>query len=86
MSSLFPQIITEGDLRVLRESGYDGIVYRGTGDPRLNTAPEVIFLSPEQVKSAIGNDGTFSPANKSILRAVAPFGLLSAARDSTSRR
>lgn len=44
--------------------GYDGLVYanenEGEGD-------SYVAFSPEQIKSAIGNDGTFDPSNPNIL-------------------
>lgn len=51
-------------LKILTRSGYDGIVYRnrveGDGD-------SYVVFDPSQIKSAIGNRGTFDPNNPNIL-------------------
>lgn len=52
----------------LAAKGYDGIVYKngveGKADP---AADSYIVFSPEQIKSAIGNRGTFDPDDPNIL-------------------
>lgn len=58
--------------RVLREMGHDGIIHTGGLSAKWNPdvkTPHVVAIAfkPEQVKSAIGNRGTFDPANPSIL-------------------
>jgi hypothetical protein len=48
-----------------KKAGHDGIIF-----PKITTAGEagtVAVFSPSQVKSAIGNQGTFDPKNPSIL-------------------
>jgi len=44
-----------------KDEGFDGLV-RGTGETK-----EYVVFSPEQIKSAIGNRGTFDPNDPSIL-------------------
>jgi hypothetical protein len=50
------------DSEILEDLGYDGIVYRVSG-----TVREYVAFRPEQIKSAIGNNGDFDPADPSIL-------------------
>ena len=47
----------------LRRAGYDGIIYRD--------GEEIVVFDPEQIKSAIGNDGSFDRSNPDIRRSVA---------------
>ena len=49
----------------LKDAGYDGAIYGGSGDTALET--EYRVFSPEQVKSAIGNNGEFNPKDPRIL-------------------
>ena len=46
----------------LKAQGYDGVVYDHGGDKGI----ELVAFRPEQVKSAIGNNGDFDPANPDI--------------------
>ena len=50
--------------------GYDGVVYtakmRGAGDAYSRPYPAYIALQPNQIKSAIGNNGEYSSANNDI--------------------
>lgn len=46
----------------LKAQGYDGVVYDHGGDKGV----ELVAFRPEQVKSAIGNNGDFDPANPDI--------------------
>jgi hypothetical protein len=46
----------------LISKGYDGVMYR-----RSDGTTQVIAFRPEQIKSAIGNQGTFDPTNPNIL-------------------
>ena len=53
----------------LREQGYDGIIkerQRYTENGFVPEIVEVVAFKPEQVKSALGNRGTFSPLSKDI--------------------
>jgi len=51
-------------LKLLGEKGYDGIVYTNVVEDPGNDS--WIVFHPNQVKSAIGNNGQFSPESKSI--------------------
>lgn len=55
--------------KVLAGKGYDGLVYTNTHEAKGTDA--YVAFSPEQIKSAIGNRGTFDPASPSILLAQA---------------
>ena len=62
----FPQIMSEETIKDVRQD-YDGIIYHSP----LNGRPsEYIVFEPNQVKSAIGNNGEFSPASEDITRSV----------------
>lgn len=65
---------------VLRGLGYDGIVdWSGKGGGDI-VAPVYIPFAPEQIKSAIGNKGTYDPTKKDILKSRAtdrPAGFVS---------
>ncbi len=51
-----------------RRKGHDGVILRGWKD---GSGPvQYIAFEPEQIKSAIGNRGTFDPADNGILRDV----------------
>lgn len=52
-----------------RENGHDGILYRGPD--LVDDVPEWVVFSPEQIKSAIGNRGTFNGSDPNILRSTA---------------
>lgn len=57
--------------RALRDAGYDGVIYTerfGSG-----SRVEYLTLSPEQIKSATGNRGTFDPENPDIRFAPAAW-------------
>ena len=69
--------------RLIREAGYDGIVYEamlasaawtgaGVGRRRDAVSRSYVVFEPTQVKSATANAGTFDPADPSILRNPAP--------------
>lgn len=49
----------------LEAQGFDGVIVRDDFE-------EVIAFRPEQIKSAIGNDGSFDPANPDIRYSVKP--------------
>lgn len=69
-SANFPQLISEKAANLLRED-YDGIIFDGEALGWGDKASEIIVLDPKQLKSAIGNAGTFDPSsphlNKSLL-------------------
>jgi hypothetical protein len=69
--------------RLIREAGYDGILYEahlstaawtgmGVGRARTGSSRSFVVFDPSQVKSATGNAGTFDPADPSIYRNPAP--------------
>lgn len=45
----------------LEKRGFDGVIYRAPGE-----APQFLAFRPEQIKSALGNRGTFDPSNPRI--------------------
>ncbi len=56
---------------------YDGLIVtrvadRGRGDVTSKSATTYIAFSPTQIKSAIGNEGTFDPANPDITKSFDP--------------
>jgi len=62
-------VLNEGDnldLRneILRDLGFDGIVT----DNSNGLTSEILAFNPTQIKSAIGNEGTFDPNNPNILK------------------
>ena len=63
------EIIQDG----IRSMGYDGITHIGGGRIRENSVEHRVFIifEPEQVKSAIGNRGTFDPNDSRIHRSLA---------------
>lgn len=67
-----------------RKAGHDGvIVKRERGDEYDNVA--VVAFKPEQVKSAIGNNGQFSATNPNILFSRSPAAIQSAIRERIDR-
>ena len=66
----------------LKRMGHDSVAYINKGEvggPRPQDKFSYIVFDPEQIKSAIGNRGTFDPSKSSILRAVPPVVGLGAA-------
>ena len=58
-------IVTSADTRRLRDMGHDGVIWKHkSGD-------EYLVFEPTQIKSAIGNKGTFDPSNPDITMSVA---------------
>ena len=58
-------IVTSADIRRLRDMGHDGVIWKHkSGD-------EYLVFEPTQIKSAIGNKGTFDPSNPDITMSVA---------------
>jgi hypothetical protein len=60
----WPYIYTQEDVSKLQAAGYDGVFLTGQYGPN-----EIVAFRPEQVKSAIGNEGTFDPTNPVITKA-----------------
>jgi hypothetical protein len=60
----WPYIYTQEDVSKLQAAGYDGVFLVADDGPN-----EIVAFRPEQVKSAIGNEGTFDPTNPVITKA-----------------
>jgi GNAT superfamily N-acetyltransferase len=80
-SFAFPRTVSDKSLAALKAAGYDGIVYGGYRDAEgfdiyTGRNVEIIAFEPTQIKSAIGNRGTFDPEDPNIMhnprRRVAP--------------
>lgn len=70
-SFAFPRTVSDKSLAALKEAGYDGIVYAGWRDAerfdlRTGRNVEIIAFEPTQIKSAVGNRGTFDPSDPDI--------------------
>lgn len=70
-SFAFPRTVSDKSLAALKAAGYDGIVYAGWRDAegfdlRTGRNVEIIAFEPTQIKSAIGNRGTFDPTDPDI--------------------
>ena len=71
-SFAFPRSVSDKSLAALKEAGYDGIVYGGYRDAEgfdiyTGRNVEIIAFEPTQIKSAIGNRGTFAPEDPNIM-------------------
>lgn len=70
---------TEADLAVRTQAGRDLLLSKGYDGFKYTNAVEdpgsvsYIALRPEQIKSAIGNRGTFDPSNPNITHALPPL-------------
>jgi hypothetical protein len=60
--------IATGDslVKILKKNGYDGLKYK---NEREGEGFSFVPFNPTQIKSAIGNEGTFDPANPVITKA-----------------
>jgi len=67
-----PWVMPQRTVDVLKERGHDGVFYLDKN----GAVQEVIAFDPTQVKSAIGNRGTYDVTNPSILAAGLPVGLI----------
>lgn len=65
-SSIAPEIAKA------KAAGHDGVIVRKRDRGFIETGTFYIAFRPEQIKSAIGNRGTFDPNDPSILRSTAP--------------
>jgi hypothetical protein len=70
-------VSTDDVARLAREMGYDGVIIKNVFDNgpygvKKNDNPSDLYVvfEPTQVKSAIGNKGTFDPKDPSILKGV----------------
>jgi hypothetical protein len=72
-SRSFPQLLPKNWLDNIRSEGYDGVIYKPAplktveGDEILSD--EYIVFDPKQIKSAIGNRGTYDPNDPDIRKA-----------------
>ena len=64
LSRGWPTLYTQDDVAKLKDAGYDGVYVVNEDIPN-----EIVAFRPEQVKSAIGNEGTFDPTNPVITKA-----------------
>lgn len=53
-------------VRALRAAGYDSVVFNDTNPATDEAVTSTVVLDPEQIKSAIGNRGTFDPQSPNI--------------------
>ena len=61
-----PRAAEQSGADLLREAGHDGIIYHNTvEDPGSRS---FVTLGPEQVKSSIGNQGTFDPTHPDMTK------------------
>lgn len=60
-----PWTLEPSNIQSMKSAGFDGIVYRD----RHGDIAEVVAFEPTQVKSAIGNRGTYDPAEADINKA-----------------
>lgn len=79
MQNAIDQTTAQRAEKLIREAGYDGILYEahlstaawtgtGVGRARTGSSRSFIVFDPSQVKSATDNAGTFDPAEPSIYR------------------
>ena len=54
-------ILKPSEIAALKAKGHDGIIY--------NDGEEIIVFEPTQIKSAIGNRGTYDPDDPDIRKA-----------------
>ena len=67
-----PWIMPKKTVDILKERGHDGVFYLNKN----GGIEEVVAFDPTQVKSAIGNRGTYDVTNPNILAAGLPVGLI----------
>jgi hypothetical protein len=75
MQNAIDQTSAQRAEKLIREAGYDGILYEaqlashtGMGWAKTGSSRSFVVFSPTQVKSATDNEGTFDHAEPSILR------------------
>jgi hypothetical protein len=54
-----------------KKQGHDGVVFKNIADPSF-IAVHYVSFNPQDIKSALGNRGTFDPNDPSIIRDVEP--------------
>lgn len=60
---MFPQVVLSKWVKEIKDAGYDGIIQIISN----NNGDEYIVFNPNQIKSAIGNRGTYATDNDSII-------------------
>ena len=60
----------DAEIRRAKEQGRDGVIFQRSNDSAEISASHTVYVAfrPEQIKSAIGNNGNFDPANPDIRR------------------
>ena len=59
---------TDAKIAAAHKAGYDGALILGIQEDRYLKSPQWVAFKPEQIKSSIGNRGTFDPNDENILR------------------
>lgn len=62
----FPELMAKGWADAVQADGYDGIVY-ATQDLKGNPFNEIVVFNPNNIKSAIGNNGEYDSNSNNIL-------------------
>ena len=70
--SEFPQLIGTKAIADLKSDGYDSIIFRGEDLGWGKGSDEIIVLEPNQIKSAIGNRGTFDESGNILQNVQKP--------------
>jgi hypothetical protein len=65
----FPRIIPRENAYDIMDDGYDGVITRDIANGEIPA--EYVVFDSTQLKSAIGNKGTYDPANPNIMAGVA---------------
>jgi hypothetical protein len=70
-SKNFPELMSDESIKNIKEAGYDSVHYLDPlkFDPNSDKYHEYIVLEPNQLKSAIGNQGTFDPNDVDMTKA-----------------
>ena len=74
-SFAWPMTLHHKDIQKMKDAGYDGIYHirnddiAGHFNPETGEGLETIVFHPSQLKSAIGNDGSFRPHEEDITKA-----------------
>jgi hypothetical protein len=66
---------TESIAQIAKEHGYDGVIFKDIRDPGTGLHPNAsprsdvyVTFEPTQIKSSIGNTGTFNPLDPDITK------------------
>jgi hypothetical protein len=63
----FPQLISKNIVDALKAEGYDSVIFDGKQVGWKGAGTEILVFDPKQIKSAIGNIGTYSNKMSGIL-------------------